>query len=120
MDRASAAFLLCLMVIITAQMKAQTEPLKVGRGVIVQTWVNHTGPFPFCLDTGLGGGLVISHRLARKLHLQKHGTSKIGDPSDKSSFEVPTVRLARISIGEIVLRNTEAVVQPESPLLEDC
>jgi Aspartyl protease len=77
-------------------------------------------PRPFCLDTGLGGGPVVSQRLAEKLHLQPQGTTKIGDPSGKGTLEVPLVRLAQLSVGEVVRTDVEAAVQPDSPLLEAC
>jgi hypothetical protein len=98
----------------------QTQPLTVGRGVIVQAKVNQTASHPFCLDTGLGGGPVVSQRLAETLHLQTQGTRKIGDPSGRDALEVPVVRLAELSVGDVVLKDVEAIVQPDSPLLEEC
>jgi hypothetical protein len=99
---------------------AQTQPLAVTRGVILQARVNQAAAYPFCLDTGLGGGPAISHHLAEKLHLQSQETRKIGDPSGRDALEVPVVRLAELSVGDVVLKDVEAIVQPDSPLLEEC
>src|SRR5437868_813301 len=43
-----------------APVRFREEP---GRGLLVRTWVNGTGPYTFALDTG-AGGTIISERVA--------------------------------------------------------
>jgi hypothetical protein len=42
--------------------------LKRDRGLLVDTWVNGSGPYAFAIDTG-AGGTIISTRVAAELHI---------------------------------------------------
>ena len=44
--------------------------LKRDRGLLVDTWINGSGPYVFAIDTG-AGGTIISERVAAELHISR-------------------------------------------------
>jgi predicted aspartyl protease len=70
-----------------------------GRGLIVRTWINSTGPFDFALDTGAGATLL-SQRVADEARVTtRSGRTSIAGLSGVST-SAQNVSIQRLAVGD--------------------
>jgi hypothetical protein len=93
--------------------------LEVGRGVVVTAKVNHQ-PIQLCLDTGLGGPIVLSATVAKNLRLPLGISTTLSDPSGNGSISVLTTKIESVEIAGATFTSLDAAIQPDSPMMEDC
>ncbi len=73
-----------------------------GRGLLVDAWLNNTGPYTFALDTG-AGATIISGRAARASHLTIYAdrNTNVGGLSGANNFAGQEARARSLAIGNL-------------------
>jgi predicted aspartyl protease len=90
---------------------AATRVDQVGR-IMAPVYVNGQGPFAFVVDTGASRS-AIAPRLARELELLADPTRMMTLRGVTGAAEVPSLRLARLQVGDLVFDDLQVpVVQP--------
>jgi len=90
--------------------KPVVVPLKESeRHPSIDVKINRKGPFRLLLDTGSGADLIVDEELAAELGLKSSGTRRIGDPNSPDALEAKVVKVDRVEVGALVLRNVSAI-----------
>ena len=76
---------------------------------LLELRLNGKGPYRFLFDTGSGAGLIVDLDLATELGLKSTGTRRIGDPNSPAAIEAKVVKVARVEVGTLTLRNVETI-----------
>jgi len=79
-----------------------------GRPVIVLA-LNGKGPYRFLFDTGSGARLIVDEELAAGLGLKPAGTQRIGDPNTPEAIEAKVVKVARVELGALAIKDVDAI-----------
>jgi hypothetical protein len=108
------------LVLFAAPASLPAMPIQVGHAVVLQAKVNGTGPWRFCLDTGLGGEPAVSAGLAAKLKLPAAGTTTVSDPSGQGAMQVALSSVDSMTIGEAQRRSLRVSVQDAAMSLPEC
>lgn len=78
--------------------------------VTVEAKVNGKGPFKFILDSGAGGVMRVSSKLAKTLALEQAGEALAGDPSGKNTVRRAVVRVDSVEIGGALFSGIDATI----------
>jgi predicted aspartyl protease len=70
---------------------------------------NGKGPYRLILDTGSGADLIVDQELADALGLKSTGTRRIGDPNTPEALEANVVKIGRVELSGLTLRNVDAI-----------
>lgn len=73
-----------------------------GRGLLVDVWLNNTGPYTFAVDTG-AGATIISERAARAAHLTIYANrdTSVGGLSGANSFAGQEAFARSVAVGNL-------------------
>jgi predicted aspartyl protease len=87
-----------------------TVPLEfeTGRPAIDLT-INGKGPYRLLFDTGSGAGLILDKAIADELGLKSTGKRRIGDPNSPDAIEADTMKVGRVTLGDLTLKHVEAI-----------
>jgi predicted aspartyl protease len=92
-------------------------PLEFSAGrPLIALKIDGKGPYRLLLDTGSGAELVLDRDLAAALGLKPTGTRRIGDPNAPTAIEAQVVRVPRVEVGELSLRNVQAMTWDRSAM----
>jgi hypothetical protein len=87
-----------------------TTPFDTSTGrPMVRLTVNGKGPFPFVLDTG-APGLIVLPSLVEELGLEVVGTTEVNSPMGGTPIEVRQVHVASIRLGDATAAGLKAIV----------
>lgn len=75
----------------------------------IELRVNGKGPYRFSFDTGSGAELILEQDLADELGLESKGTRRIGDPNSPDALEAQVVRVARVELGGLTIRDVRSI-----------
>jgi len=93
-----------------AAAKPVAVPLDVRTGhPSIELTLNGKGPYRFLVDTGSGADLIVDAELATELGLKSTGSRRIGDPNSPEAIEARVVKIGRVQLGGLTLRNVEAI-----------
>jgi len=78
-------------------------PFTLARGhvPVIEATINGKGPFRLAVDTGFGGLLQVSAKIAEELKLPVVGEGRTGDPSGRNPKTVPLHRVESVDIGTL-------------------
>ncbi len=85
---------------------------------MVPVYLNGRGPFRFVIDTA-SAETVLNQDVARDLGLAALGRSWVGKPGEPLSAEGDLVRIEKVRVGELELRDVQAVSLDLSELMGD-
>jgi Beta-lactamase/Aspartyl protease len=85
-------------------------PFTLARGhvPVIEATINGKGPFHLAVDTGFGGLLHVSPKLAEQLHMPTVGEAMTGDPSGRNPKRVPLHRVESLDIGTLHFGGVDA------------
>jgi len=89
---------------------ATAVPLEFETGrPAIDLKINGKGPYRLLFDTGSGAGLILDKSLADELGLKANGKRRIGDPNSPEAIEADTMKIGRVALGDLALKNVEAI-----------
>jgi predicted aspartyl protease len=85
-------------------------PLSVSLGhPSIEVRIDGKGPYRLLFDTGSGADLIIDQELAAEVGLATTGTRRLGDPNSPEAIEAQVVKIGRVELGGLTLRDVEAI-----------
>jgi len=92
-------------------------PMEVRSGrPVLQIRINGEGPFPFVLDTGNPGRVILEQRLFRRLGLPALGEDRIGGPINPDSLSTSVTRLESLEFDGLRMRGVSAMAWHRPPM----